>query len=183
MQRPAGVAVALGDQFELECLIEAFPKPTSYWSGRQADVRGMARARWLLDPGAASLQRHKHDSRLQSLVAPPGGVAARVHLLQESLTLGANQSADELAGSQAHDSIRLAQLKQQHEAPPSERQQTFVTVKQSAVNSYTYRLRLTVARVRPSDLGDYVCIASNSLGTSSARVQVRGKYHLAMSAR
>lgn len=42
----------------------------------------------------------------------------------------------------------------------------YVTVKQTALNAYTYKLRLSIARVQPDDFGGYVCISSNSLGTS-----------------
>lgn len=54
--------------------------------------------------------------------------------------------------------------------------QAFVTVKQTALNSYTYKLRISNAKMRSSDFGEYVCIATNSMGTSSAKVLVKSKF-------
>lgn len=52
----------------------------------------------------------------------------------------------------------------------------YVTVKQTAVNAYTYKLRLSIARVQPDDFGGYVCISSNSLGASQEYTFVTRKY-------
>lgn len=51
----------------------------------------------------------------------------------------------------------------------------YVTVKQTATNSYTYKLRLTIDRVQAEDFGGYICISSNPLGTSQEYTFVTSK--------
>lgn len=53
-----------------------------------------------------------------------------------------------------------------------------VTVKQTPINPYTYRLRLTIGRVQPDDYGDYVCVSSNSMGNAETHVTVTSKVSL-----
>ena len=48
----------------------------------------------------------------------------------------------------------------------------FISVKQTALNPYTYKLRLTIAKMQADDYGDYVCSASNSMGSSQAHTIV-----------
>jgi hypothetical protein len=40
-------------------------------------------------------------------------------------------------------------------------------VRQTVVNSYTYKLKLTFTKVTPEDYGEYRCISSNLLGSST----------------
>lgn len=57
---------------------------------------------------------------------------------------------------------------------PTSKQRSSVSVKQSAVNSYTYKLSLSIARVQSAELGIYACSASNNIGSSQAVVHVLG---------
>lgn len=68
--------------------------------------------------------------------------------------------------------IENFQLKTQPESSPSK---ASVSVKQSAVNSYTYKLKLTVSKTQPEDYGEYSCIASNSIGNSESMITVTSK--------
>lgn len=52
----------------------------------------------------------------------------------------------------------------------------YVTVKQTAINAYTYKLKISIAKMRPADFGEYICLSSNSMGNSSARVLVKSKF-------
>jgi hypothetical protein len=59
---------------------------------------------------------------------------------------------------------------------PDSPDRAYVTVKQTALNPYTYKLRISIAKMRPNDFGEYVCTSSNSMGTSSARVLVKSEF-------
>lgn len=52
----------------------------------------------------------------------------------------------------------------------------YMSVKQTALNSFTYKLRLTVAQMQADDYGQYSCISTNPLGSSEAHVIVTSKY-------
>lgn len=62
-----------------------------------------------------------------------------------------------------------------------ERSKAYVTVKQTPISAHTYKLSLFVARVNQDDYGQYVCIASNALGTSETHVLVTRKYLMGLS--
>jgi len=55
------------------------------------------------------------------------------------------------------------------------RSQQMVTVKQQPVNQYTYKSRLTIAKMSADDYGEYICHSSNVLGSSETRVIVTCK--------
>jgi hypothetical protein len=267
------VSVSPGEQLEIDCLIEAFPKPTSYWSERQfIRPTALARARPPLNGNAAAANQ-ADELRLQ----PFGLPSSRWHQGNKFLMVRAPQpppppqSAAASGGSSSHNkrpssrpnnklnaahAIVSAQSMadhwqtwrpkrrqidssddsdgwteetpddnehgeqmgtDRHEAPPSNsssvitfdgaspnKQPTgssqdepttasasiqppdglnkaYVTVKQTAINPYTYKLKISIAKMRPIDFGEYVCIASNSMGTSSARVLVKSEYRPALS--
>lgn len=54
--------------------------------------------------------------------------------------------------------------------------QPYFTVKPSAINSYTYKLKLIISKMRADYLGEYSCTSSNSMGTSVSSVIVSSKY-------
>ena len=263
---PGGIVYAnLGDQVELNCLIEAFPKPTIYWSGRQLGAPGSesmsSRLGRVAPPRSGSLgprwylgmDQHRAiwTKRKQSLEAhgsrqylDSGATRAALALGQRQRRSPVDKSSDgassDLAsafnisiitttstdsdkaddGGQDSDDARQNELidgetvlksvngqlvNADEAATAAERnldhqrgrvaatgsvQQAArilspkgspgslsgpVTVSQTAQNAYTYKLKMTIAKVRASYYGEYICIATNSMGTASARVQVRGK--------
>ena len=57
--------MSLGDQLEIDCLIEAFPKANSYWSKKQLSQSGALRA-----GGSVAVGGELAPARWQSLLAP-----------------------------------------------------------------------------------------------------------------
>lgn len=153
----------LGQQLQIDCLIEAHPKANSYWSKRARE-------------GASSRQQATSD--WHRLVEPS--------LAQRGATSPARkQPIDQLASGHPHSRPHVRHLQDGDTASVSSRAtklelptegKAYVTVKQTALNAYTYNLRLTIARVQVEDLGEYSCVASNSMGTSESHVFVASKY-------
>lgn len=50
-----------------------------------------------------------------------------------------------------------------------------ISVKQTAINSFTYKLTLSINKVTHNDFGTYVCSSTSALGTSEATIVVSGK--------
>lgn len=66
------------------------------------------------------------------------------------------------------ENLQLAQ-------PESSSSKTTVGVKLSAINSYTYKLKLSILKMQPEDYGEYSCISSNSMGNSESLITVTSK--------
>lgn len=62
--------------------------------------------------------------------------------------------------------------------PPPPDSKAYVTVKQTAINLYTYRLRMTISRMQLEDYGEYSCISSNSMGASESSITVTSAYQM-----
>uniref|UniRef100_A0A6G1S8R6 Lachesin n=1 Tax=Aceria tosichella TaxID=561515 RepID=A0A6G1S8R6_9ACAR len=239
------ISVNLGEQLDIDCLIEAFPKPTSYWSERQFieparpfqarlsnSGRGINQAngnelrlrrfgspsspRWhqghkfLMtrgDTGAGTgiLYGNRHASKLAaklsgstgSIDSGPSSIDNRPRKRQADG--GANSDLDweeeNTADNEPYEQLEahrpdatapngLSLSNSDNKEPKlgpkvdslntnTNNNKAYVTVKQTALNPYTYKLRISIAKMRPSDLGEYVCTSSNSMGTSSARVLVK----------
>lgn len=50
-----------------------------------------------------------------------------------------------------------------------------ISVKQTAINPYTYKLKLVISKMQAEDYGEYSCMASNSMGSSESMVVVTSK--------
>ena len=51
-----------------------------------------------------------------------------------------------------------------------------ITIKQeTAVNSYKFKLTLTIKRLQPEDFGTYRCISKNSIGQAEEEVELYGE--------
>lgn len=48
-------------------------------------------------------------------------------------------------------------------------------VRQTVINSYTYKLKLTFTKMTPDDYGEYLCISSNPLGNSTTSFALLSK--------
>lgn len=59
--------------------------------------------------------------------------------------------------------------------PESSQSKNTISVKQSAINPYTYKLKLVISKTQPEDYGEYSCMASNSMGSSESMVIVTSK--------
>lgn len=244
----------MGDQLEIDCLIEAFPKPTNYWSRKPAPTRSN---------DAAVISTGDYDNAASEPSSPPRPAGPRVPkrkqmAIYEQVTTQQPQISDNgfitaqpttavgaasLSGSDKlldaaeaaplaksprqqqqyifdkdthkdnarhrkqhinypsnelirHDFQRRLRLKRRQVVMPifssdldsaAESESVapvdgggnitsaYVTVKQTAMNSYTYRLRLTIDRVQADDFGGYVCISSNALGSSQEYLSVTSK--------
>lgn len=229
--------VDLGDQLELECLIEAFPKPNSYWSkaahtsSKQALTRGeLSQHRVASTSGAISFdqktfpelnfmnrntssytkfvgpvqQQSNHQSQASTILIHPHNriqfrreiddtdtrLEDRVGRMRKSLSpIEQNSDIDDSRlGTQAIQMIGR-QYRTQHEGQnnllnrlqdsanvrSNESSDSYITVKQTAINPYTYKLKLTIAKMQLDDYGKYSCIATNSLGTHESSVIVTSK--------
>lgn len=52
---------------------------------------------------------------------------------------------------------------------------SYFSVKQTAINFYTYKLKLNVARVQSEHFGEYICTSTNLMGRSESSVIVASK--------
>lgn len=60
---------------------------------------------------------------------------------------------------------------------------THVTVHQVPLNTFTYRLQLSIAHMQPDDYGEYTCVSINNMGTSESTIMVTSKFTSAASTR
>ena len=178
---------SLGEQLEVSCLIEAFPKPNTYWtkSRRKSAVAApeeggeeVAAADGEEERPAAferrAILRPRLETGAELIFEPPREAYQQLYALNNNSQHNRRFAEDRrhategnfLAGedSQKHNWRRRA-----------EPTRGSVSVKQTAVNSYTYKLTMIIARTQPDDFGEYVCVASNSIGTAEARVLVKSK--------
>lgn len=229
------VPVNLGDQLVLECLIEAFPKPNSYWSksssvsiskqvGHRADMIRSAQSHRIpptFEAGGAILAsqimlpnsslptfesnshqnpilgskqqpdnnnqqsqlsvmlKHPHN-RIQFIVDDIDNQHRSrqkngfVDVSRATTMIGRSYRTQQTIG----DSDRHQQSAAAAAANSSEQAtKAYVAVKQTAVNPYTYKLKLTIDRMQPDDYGKYTCVATNPLGTYQSTVMVTSKFH------
>lgn len=75
-------------------------------------------------------------------------------------------------GSAGQTLIRASRASSGLAQATSQPSKSLVSVMQTPLNAYTYRLRLTIAQVKPDDYGEYSCVAVNPLGSSEAQVVV-----------
>lgn len=52
----------------------------------------------------------------------------------------------------------------------------YLTVKQTPVNSYSYKLRVSIEKMQPEDYGKYSCVAKNLHGSAESQVIVTSEY-------
>lgn len=50
-----------------------------------------------------------------------------------------------------------------------------ISVKHSVLNDNTYKLTMTISKLKQSDFGEYTCIAVNSMGQSDSSLIIDGK--------
>lgn len=250
--------MSLGEQLEIDCQIEAFPKANSYWSKKPQIHRSDATRLWsqqqqqLTYDGDRRALFHKpkqqqlHQMLQDDMVVDSSSGIMNSSSLPLALVDGENEMSfidgDLVVGQQAglsdkqannnnhqlmtaqfssnhpHNRIQLRQVRRllhgryrrqvgddestvtldtssyQRPAPiveplagsagaesttssPGQSSSTkaYVTVKQTAINAYTYNLRLTIARMQPDDYGEYSCISTNSMGISESHVIVTSK--------
>lgn len=233
------ISVSLGDQLEVDCIIEAFPKANSYWSKKppsgvapfsleqrkgisaasrwyqlmlssEAENRGalsppkgaigeIERARssssksetpsghqWLSSDNFTLIDKAKNG--LTDDERPPmSHYSHRHNRIKFRHTVEQQQGGQAAANSELFDSFsgedngslrKLFQNSHSSSEPSkagSNINKAYMSVKQTALNSFTYKLKLTVAQMQPDDYGQYTCISTNTLGNSEAHVIVTSK--------
>lgn len=230
------ISVSLGDQLEVDCIIEAFPKANSYWSKKPSSGptsleqrKGASPAsRWyqlmmsneadinrgaLLLP-ATEVRRHKPSLNRKdpsrrlptNSTSADGDGGSDDDVLAESTSAkksdGGYREPSAVPYSHRHNRIQFRQtIEQQRRSELADEgnlrkpiqsngssepintgqaavagsnniNKAYMTVKQTAINSFTYKLRLTVAQMQADDYGQYSCISTNPLGSSEAHVIV-----------
>ena len=203
--------MSLGDQLEIDCLIEAFPKANSYWSKKsshrpefEVETRRLARngaqranlakqpkSQIFLAKQLANNELVADDQQLDSLGWTRNRSSSpvtrfswpieahphnRISVRQADHRLANDGIAAELptrwpspVSRDSLDGIRRPP-RQSATNRAFQGSQPLVTVKQTALNSYTYKLHLTIAKLNNDDYGQYTCISSNSMGTSESQV-------------
>lgn len=199
--------MSLNDQLEVDCQIEAFPKPNSYWSKRSPVQHSRLESNRNWPPldwdnvhlRAGNSHAISYRSKQVLLNANSQLDNPSINYTPSSLeyddTKRRNQEYEHSGTNLQTNSMRFINQPQNkiqfrqverhlannrpvgNDPTPSQQSESlaYVTVKQTAVNSYTYRLKLTIARMRHDDYGEYSCISTNALGSSEAHVIVTGK--------
>lgn len=82
--------------------------------------------------------------------------------------LGIDQGGSNTVKRHESDRARFSQVTQKpmDNDQPSDQME----VKESALNSYTYKQTLTIHRLQVNDYGEYICVSNNSLGVSETKV-------------
>lgn len=215
------ISVSLGDELDIDCIIEAFPKANSYWSKKALSLSSLQQndrgywadgSRWLQISGASRAPSYRakqillptegtsafieqeignsnrtspadsqielevakratsssDDSLTRKQGAPDMSVAGRRHLIS---SLGGNFRWSSGGSTQAP----VAAIGTE-QTPASTSSKAYVTVRQTPLNTFTYKLRLSIAQMQPDDYGEYICISTNSMGSSKSKVTVTSEY-------
>lgn len=232
----------MGQELEIDCIIEAFPKANSYWSKKPLpDDRGHwgDRARWLHtngNAGRATLYRAKQILQpnpidesddtsigpIDKVVSPnksPASIIGKIEEdKQQQSVADQSTSVGQIAYPSRHDqlgssnvdvmmvddnkknlissfggnfrsaapimhtstqqdrTLGLDRASTPSSSSPASTSKAYVTVRQTPLNTFTYRLRLSIARVQLEDYGEYTCISTNSMGTSESMIMVTSKF-------
>lgn len=169
------ISVSLNEQLELDCLIEAFPKPNSYWSKQRYSGEPLGGGQhWSSSSSSSSLPNNDQNAisfRRNKPIYEQISSSARLQAVQHQDDTGQQPGEPPAeAMERAESSLEMTSM--------NEKNGRYVSVKQIAVNSYTYKLKLTIARMHLADYGQYSCISSNSMGQSEAHVIITSKFEL-----
>lgn len=140
------VSVSLNDALSIDCFVEAFPRADSFWSRAELIDNNRFKKKRLTNSNN-NTNNATSAQRLTAFFTDTKTTSASDFSQTTSLNLNFNSSADS---------------------------RSYVTVKQTAVNPYTYKLAISISKVQRSDFGRYLCLASNSLGSAEAQVVVKG---------
>lgn len=167
-----------GERVQIDCFIEAFPKPNAYWSRAQTlqdrwNIDRWSQVRQTLEPGGATSSSEFNIAQ-----------AEQNDSYEEIINSGqvSNNSSNRNINSRYHSHNNRIHYRQVAEVAPSnsiEDPKQPVSVKLTAVNQYSYKLTLIINRIQASDYADYTCKASNSLDKSESRVVIVSKLTLA----
>lgn len=170
----------LGDQFEVECTIEAYPRANNLWLKkleRTLNVPQKSRALISTNSNKLSNLAIGFDNFLQpnslNIVRQKQQSIHRNSSIEQNLLESQRNSSNFklinqpiLENTNAHPR-EMSESFYEREILPILNSTTTTTVRQTVINSYTYKLKLAIAKVTQEDYGEYTCVSINPLGNST----------------
>lgn len=172
-----------GAKFEIECTIEAYPKANSFWFRKPERRQKLTQKSFSILSTTTTTTTIKSNDRL----AASGAVLSRAtsptssSLVEEGFFETTNLE-------QPNSNVELiypvwenttAKVFQPLKEPDIETlpnpKSLLVAVRQTAVNPFTYKLKLTFVKISAEDYGEYTCYSMNAVGNSSSSFTIVSK--------
>lgn len=191
------LSVHLGEKVEIECSIEAFPMPNAYWTKRSPNQLNRG-DRWsqlqthhrLQSAGAISY--HASDLLVPIEPSTSSSIDKDIAVSQSSRDVAELESPTRESLNKPDDDIRHTTLlghphnnriryrqamdKMRPNFDKTIANKERITVGQVSLNSYSFKLTLTIESLQIGDYGEYACLASNSLDKSESKVVIISKF-------
>lgn len=156
--------------------------PTGYWwlTGRVQKRRSLQGD---LEPEEDFSERET-EGDVSSTEFRTNLAAASYRQLSSPLDLGEESNVTPSFKSLTSDSRNSEKQDEEEKEPQSQavrsvttstNTRAYVTVKQTALNSYTYLLKMSISRMHLEDFGQYTCVASNAMGESESSIAITSK--------